>query len=344
MAKIESKNIIDKAQQQIVEILKADEQLSAIPIFAENDKEIEYEIKNALGKQGICGIIITPSIKYIGDYVSTSRKLAIEVDNAELVVTENVMVNRSNLSSLTAQDTAMRAMEVLGIEHHGEFAPIQIETGEDNSLLVSKLRFKLVVIDDEYQPKPQIIIEPITITENGTYQEDGKAYTPITVNVKQQLIMKTITENGIYEATDDDVVGYTKLEVNVPVPEHKPIPTDGYANLYFAVVYTDQDGNSTRLGACFNNPEPPGPTFKYFSNQFELTIDDKVYNKIQIFLYSNQNSKCYFNLTSNEGHNYINGETEAYTNWYEELKGDITFKDSDGNELPFKVTVCRTDA
>lgn len=340
MAKIESKNIIDKAQQQIVEILKADEQLSAIPIFAENDKEIEYEIKNALGKQGICGIIITPSIKYIGDYVSTSRKLAIEVDNAELVVTENVMVNRSNLSSLTAQDTAMRAMEVLGIEHHGEFAPIQIETGEDNSLLVSKLRFKLVVIDDEYQPKPQIIIEPITITENGTYQEDGKAYTPITVNVKQQLIMKTITENGIYEATDDDVVGYTKLEVNVPVPEHKPIPADGNRNLYF-VIRQIYDESEPVIGVASNAPTDTNP-FNYEAFG-EWQIKGEEIRIIMIRLSTDPTSDITVYLQNSDG------ATQTYTiglfgdNWYEELKGDYILSPMIYGPT-LKLTVCRTDA
>lgn len=32
-----------------------------------------------------------------------------------------------------------------------------------------------------------VTVEPLTITENGTYSEEGKAYLPVTVNVKSEI-------------------------------------------------------------------------------------------------------------------------------------------------------------
>ena len=58
-----------------------------------------------------------------------------------------------------------------------------------------------------------VTIEQLDVTENGTYSEPGKAYRPVIVNLP--LDEKTITANGTYNASDDNLQGYNKVVVNV---------------------------------------------------------------------------------------------------------------------------------
>lgn len=58
-----------------------------------------------------------------------------------------------------------------------------------------------------------VTIEQLDVTENGTYTEPGKAYRPVIVNLP--LDEKTITANGTYNASDDNLQGYNKVVVNV---------------------------------------------------------------------------------------------------------------------------------
>lgn len=62
-------------------------------------------------------------------------------------------------------------------------------------------------------------IIPKTITENGTYDasdDDADGYNPVTVDIP--IVSKTITENGTYNASSDSAAGYDPVTVNVPQP------------------------------------------------------------------------------------------------------------------------------
>lgn len=65
--------------------------------------------------------------------------------------------------------------------------------------------------------------ETKSITSNGTYTPtSGKFFDSVEVNVPSDastLGEKTITSNGVYTATDDSLDGYSKVTVNVPIPE-----------------------------------------------------------------------------------------------------------------------------
>ena len=73
-----------------------------------------------------------------------------------------------------------------------------------------------------------IDVESLTATENRTYNAGtGKAYNPVVVNLP--LGEKTITVNGEYNASADDLKGYSKVTVNVEGYQIKSIanvPTD----------------------------------------------------------------------------------------------------------------------
>jgi len=75
-----------------------------------------------------------------------------------------------------------------------------------------------------------VTIEQLNATENGTYSEQGKAYSPVIVEVPEPtLISKSITANGIYSASADNADGYSSVTVAVEGFKKKSIantPTD----------------------------------------------------------------------------------------------------------------------
>ena len=75
-----------------------------------------------------------------------------------------------------------------------------------------------------------VTIEQLNATENGTYSEEGKAYSPVIVEVPAPtLITKSITANGTYTASADNADGYSSVTVAVEGFKKKSIantPTD----------------------------------------------------------------------------------------------------------------------
>ena len=153
-------NILDEVQHYVADKLNADPQLSACPFLVENRKDIDYEIKNALGRQGIVGLVMTPKATFAGSYMDTS--LAWQLDELEIDIVENVTVNRGKKDGgcITGQDAAMRLFDVLcplGVEGEGKFCPVSLEEGEDGNLIVNKCILKCLVHVSESQPKPESI-------------------------------------------------------------------------------------------------------------------------------------------------------------------------------------------
>ena len=69
----------------------------------------------------------------------------------------------------------------------------------------------------------EITVEGLSVEENGTYTApSGKAYSPVVVNLP--LGEKAITANGEYNASADDLKGYSKVTVNVEGYKVKSMP------------------------------------------------------------------------------------------------------------------------
>ena len=65
-----------------------------------------------------------------------------------------------------------------------------------------------------------VLIEK-TVTENGVYNassDEADGYSSVNVEVEPSLTTKNITENDTYIAADDGVDGYSSVTVNVPAP------------------------------------------------------------------------------------------------------------------------------
>ena len=145
-------NLITQTQTQVAEILNADSDLSAIGLLIENRFDIETEIQTKLKKQGICGIIMTPTLTFQG--ISDDHKdIVYQCDNLTIQITEYVPINRAKNkpSCQTSQDIAIKVADVLGSPSYTNwqnFQVVDIQTGEDNGLLVSKVTVQCLVRGD----------------------------------------------------------------------------------------------------------------------------------------------------------------------------------------------------
>ena len=135
-------------QEQVCQILNSDSQVSAMAqFFAEQSLDVDYEVRKSLASQGLAAIVMTPTLTLLGhDGVTTSW----QCDDLTLQIIENPIVNRARLKNLglstgTALDVAEVAAECLAGPqggHFGEYSAKQVQTAEQNNLLVVKATFK----------------------------------------------------------------------------------------------------------------------------------------------------------------------------------------------------------
>ena len=141
-------NLFEDVQQYVADKLNADSQLSGLCSFIpEERKDIDFEIKNALGRQGICGLVLTPKATFAGNF--EDKSLVWQIDELEIDVVENVTVNRGKRDGyITGQAASMRLFDVLcplSGDNVGQFLPVTYEEGEDGNLLVNKCVLKCLV-------------------------------------------------------------------------------------------------------------------------------------------------------------------------------------------------------
>ena len=190
-------NILEDLQNYVAGRLNADPRLSACPFLVENRRDIDYEIKNALGRQGIVGVVMTPKASFAGAYMDAG--LAWQIDELEVDVVENVAVNRGKKGGyVTGQDAAMRLFDTLcplSGDGEGQFSPVSYSEGEDNSLLVNRSVLKCLVHEVPYAPSPTLV-----------KYSDGTA---ISLSLEGTLSMGQIpcVENAVEVAVGEQVTG-----------------------------------------------------------------------------------------------------------------------------------------
>ena len=97
-------------------------------------------------------------------------------------------------------------------------------------------------LQDEIAEFPEI--EQLSVTENGTYSEEGKAYDEVTVNVPQTTVEAlTVTENGTYSEAGK---AYSPVTVNVAGAKQVTISTTyvNNTNSDISIIVPDNAGTS----------------------------------------------------------------------------------------------------
>ena len=114
-------------------------------------------------------------------------------------------------------------------------------------------------------------VVPKTLVENGIYyaaDDDADGYSPVTVAVP--IGGKMITKNGVYHAADDDLRGYDPVNVSVPMywtfPPGETVPP----SMITPDTHIEEDAPPSSEDVPYPTPEDPGreitPQFT-FDNQ-----------------------------------------------------------------------------
>ena len=147
-------NLFSNLQDYVSQILNADEILQQMgaSFIAENSLDIEYELKNALNKQGLACAVMTPRAQYQGhngiEQIFTCDELTIQI-------VENPIINRARLKKAglehgTALDVAKAASDRLSGPqggYFGKFTTKRIQESEVGGLLVVTATFGCTVYD-----------------------------------------------------------------------------------------------------------------------------------------------------------------------------------------------------
>ena len=205
MSTITNKSILWQAQEIVADILNADAELSGkVTFIPENQKDIDFQLKNALGRQGIVGIVMTPKAEYRGTYQGES--LVWELKDFTVQVVENPVVNRPVASSITALDAAMRAMDCLGDPLRRMFAtynPHQVEQGEDNGLIVAQAKFDSMIRTRVSPPPPPPPFFPerqaIKMTDGTVIPMGDGFFSPTGYDINTTLRTLGYTVNDVEE-------------------------------------------------------------------------------------------------------------------------------------------------
>lgn len=115
------------------------------------------------------------------------------------------------------------------------------------------------------------IVVPKTLVENGIYyaaDDDADGYDPVTVAVP--IGGKMITKNGVYHAADDDLRGYDPVNVSVPMywtfPPGETVPP----SMITPDTHIEEDAPPSSEDVPYPTPEDPqrviNPKFRFVDN------------------------------------------------------------------------------
>lgn len=142
---IQKINSIQEVQDAIVNKLKENVFYSraSIPVFSENSAQIEYLIKNAISKLGVCCVVQTPTLDFYGK--DKDGHPVWQIPEFTIVISEIPTTNRSRAGASTALDAALIAAETVN-ELGSEIALNSINQLENNGVISVFVSFKSSIL------------------------------------------------------------------------------------------------------------------------------------------------------------------------------------------------------
>lgn len=142
---IQKINSIQEVQDAIVNKLKENVFYSraSIPVFSENSAQIEFLIKNAISKLGVCCVVQTPTLDFYGK--DKDGHPVWQIPEFSIVISEIPTTNRSRAGASTALDAALIAAETVN-ELGSEIALNSINQMENNGVISVFVSFKSSIL------------------------------------------------------------------------------------------------------------------------------------------------------------------------------------------------------
>lgn len=132
-----------------------------------------------------------------------------------------------------------------------------------------------------------VTIEQLNVSQNGTYSEQGKAYSPVIVEVPEPVLTtKNITANGTYLASEDNADGYSSVEVSVAPPENSfilntkkddVVDISDAADFDIAGLKVDVTSSDEVLVGVGNGTEFVGNNMPYLFRETPHNVGNRVY-------------------------------------------------------------------
>jgi hypothetical protein len=125
-------------QQAMADLLAADAWFAArgVVALAEDSKDVDPGIAEAMAGVGICAVVMTPRLAWLG--VGADGADLWEVSELSVAVRENVPANRARPDFGTALDAAVRAGRVLRSDI---CSPQSVRQGEYQGMLLAEAVF-----------------------------------------------------------------------------------------------------------------------------------------------------------------------------------------------------------
>lgn len=143
-----------ETQGIIADYLNSDPQISSkgIEFFPEAKLDIDFEVKKALGQQGIVGVVNTLKGTFAGhDGCTNAWQIEAEVDVIENPPVRRAQLKKMGLSTGTVSDILDWIQESLGGPSSPTFAkfnPVSQEIGQNNGLVVGRSIMRTLVLAD----------------------------------------------------------------------------------------------------------------------------------------------------------------------------------------------------
>lgn len=247
-----------QVQKLIADTINISQELSCSGYQAveENSQQIEYQIKNALQKQGMSIVVMTPKMSLQGNDKSSN---VYAIDELQIMICEYVPVNRA--STKTTYTTALDMGSYLAEYLAGRNSPLgygalsfrDVEQGEDNGILVVKVNFATYV-HGSYSD----IVSPL-----------DNYYTKIEVDAKLVALARSLSEeieNAGKSATWGNITGDISQQGDLQLSFDNISSKIERAEDSIGTLQGKVNDNTSQIGQIFNDIAPTYPSTDAYEN------------------------------------------------------------------------------